>query len=256
MEGGRMKKILILLCVLFLFLGFVNSANAGRIVLANDEWTLSNRGFSTSPDAGTFATNVADWFTGGTTGNFLAYTNNFGFTESQLSNAMTSAGHAWTVSTAVSFDLTTLLNYDGIFLGGYAADNSVLTAYVNAGGNVYLAGGTATLGTAAQEAATWNPFLNNFGLGYGDPWNGVSGDIFISSLHPIFNNVESLYQNNGNDALDINILDPNAEVLVYHNEHGLYAVYDPVSQVPEPGTMLLFGTGLIGLAGLRRRFKK
>lgn len=29
-----------------------------------------------------------------------------------------------------------------------------------------------------------------------------------------------------------------------------------VNPIPEPTTMLLFGSGLIGLAGFRRRFKK
>jgi hypothetical protein len=114
----------------------------GRIIVAHDEVTLSNTGFSLAPDASQFALNVASWFTGSTAGNFLVFSTNFGLTESQLASTMTSAGHSWTVSTAVDFSLPNLLQYDAIFLAGTPADNQVLIDYVNAGGNVYLAGGT------------------------------------------------------------------------------------------------------------------
>jgi hypothetical protein len=61
---------------------------------------------------------------------------------------MTSAGHSWTVSTAVTFDLPTLLQYEGVFLAGNAVDNQVLINYVNNGGNIYLAGGTGWGGSS------------------------------------------------------------------------------------------------------------
>ncbi len=250
-----MKKRSIMLLALFLSIGVIcGTAHAGKIVLANDEWTLSNSGYSSVNDPDQFAKNVASWFTGGMGGgNFLAYSNNFGLTGSQLSNTMTGAGHTWTVSTAVTFDLATLSSYDGVFLAGYYVNNQVLIDYVNNGGNIYLAGGTG-VGGAAYEAGQWNAFLNTFGLGFGTFYNGVGGNIAISSTHPIFASVDHLYQSNGNDTLDLNAGDLRNQVLISQSGHGLYAVYD--SAVPLPPSILLLGTGIIGLVGSRILRKK
>ncbi|MEW6219399.1 MAG: VPLPA-CTERM sorting domain-containing protein [Thermodesulfobacteriota bacterium] len=233
-----------------LLLGLAGPASAGKIVLANDEWTLSYAHYTEPNDPGVFATNVAAWFTGGSAGSFLAYSNNFGLTGTDLANSMTGAGHSWTVSTAVSFDLATLQAYDGVFLAGTAADTTVLTQYVQGGGNVYLAGGTGW-GGAGGEAALWNPFLNNFGLGLDTEYNGVSGSIPISSSHPIFNGVDHLHQGNGQDTLDL-VAGDNAETLVSYYGHGLYAVYEGAAPVPVPAAGLLLASGLAGLAGVRR----
>ena len=78
------KNSVFLSLVLFAVIG-INNSYAGMIVLANDEWTLSETGYShTVSDPGVFATNVAGWFTGGSAGNFLAYSSNFGLTGSSL----------------------------------------------------------------------------------------------------------------------------------------------------------------------------
>ena len=240
----------------FLLAGpFVSTVHASKIVLANDEWTLSNRGFSGVNDPGQFALNVAAWFHGSATGGkFLVYSSVFGLTESSLRDTMTGAGHTWTVPVwtvpmTFPFDLPTLLEYDGVFLAGNAADNQVLIDYVNHGGNVYLAGGTG-LGSQNAEALRWNTFLNTFGLAFSTSENADVGSIPINSTHPIFVNVDHLYQNNGNDTLVVSTNDPRTQVLVYDAGCALYAVYD---SVPEPATLSLLIISLVGFIDMRRR---
>ena len=195
----------------------------GKIVVVNDDWVLSNTGFAAPNDPGTFATNVAAWFTGGRPGKFHAYSDHFGLTGSSLASAMTSAGHTWTTGTAgFTFDLATLQEYDGIFLLVAPADNQVLIDYVESGGNVYL----AYSGDGSHLDEQYNTFVNHFGLGLGVINNGIVGNVAVSSPHPIFAGVDSLYNVNGSDIVDLAPADPRQTILVSQNGHGLYAVYD------------------------------
>jgi hypothetical protein len=194
---------------------------AGKIVVANDEWTLSNAGFEAESDASVFATNIASWFAGGGPGSFLVYTNNFGLTQDSLAAVMTRAGHAWTISTSIPFDYATLRNYDGVFLGGFPVDNHTLIDYVWDGGNVYICGGTDVL----DEAAVYNDFLHRFNFAF-DSQNGVAGHTPISNDHRVFSGVHDLFQQ---DGTSVRLLYPGgrAFVLVSQDAQGLYALYDP-----------------------------
>lgn len=175
----------------------------GKVVANNDEWPLTNFGFSRAPSAAQFARNIADYFTGGAPGKFLVYSTNFGLADTQLAAVMTGAGHVWDRTTVnqPGFQLTlqTALQYDAIFLAADpVVNNQVLIDYVNAGGNVYVAGGTGCCGGAGGEAGRWNTFLNAFGLNFGAPYNGATGVFAPVSSHPLLNNVSSVYFDNGN----------------------------------------------------------
>ncbi len=232
------------------------TASAGRIVVNHDEWPLSNSGFAlaSAGSAGTFALNVAQFLKASPgPGNFLVYSTNFGF-GSQFVSTLTGSGHTVTASTAVPFDLATLLAYDGVILAlAPAADTTVLTNYVNAGGGVYLAGGTG-IGGATAEAAAWNPFLNNFGLGLqGGSYNFVVGTLPVTGVHPILSGVSSLYYDRGSTVF-LTGGTPNAQIVEQTaGGIGLLGVFDDSSTViPEPSTWLLVVTGL-GAAGFFRR---
>ena len=200
----------------------------GKIIVVNDDWVLSNTGFAAPNDPGTFATNVAAWFTGGRPGKFHAFSGHFGLTGSSLAAAMTTttAGHTWTTGTADSVTLATLQPYDGIFLLPAPleapVDTTVLIAYVEAGGNVYL----AYSGDPSHSDEQYNAFVTHFGLGLGVIYNGILGNVAINSPHPIFAGVDSLYNNIGSDIVDLAPADPRQRVLVSQNGHGLYAVYE------------------------------
>jgi hypothetical protein len=233
-----MRRVAVLVAGVSLLLT-VSQAQAGRIVVNHDEWTTSNFGFIEAPaDTAAFVQNVVSFLNlRGGPANVLAYSSNFSLRESGFVNALAAAGHSVTVGTEVALDLPTLLGYDAVFLAGSpAVDPSLLEAYVNAGGSVYLAAGTAAFGdvaglsnesNAALEANVWNPFLNRFGLALRpERYNGLLGNFVVGGTHPIFDQVTSLYYQYGSSVV-LSGNNPNAKIIEASVDGaGLIGVFD------------------------------
>jgi hypothetical protein len=196
---------------------------AGKLVVCMDEWTLSNTGYASAPTVAAFAANVGDLFAGDGTGNFLVYSGNFGLTGTSLASTMTGEGHTWTVSTAGPFTADGLAQYDGVFVAGVVSgafpNNQVLIDYIEAGGNVYVCGGTGNTG-AAGEAAGWNTLLNHFGLEFA-PTYTMSSTYAFASAEPLLAGVASMFFSGGNQVLDDNPADSAARVILTHGPTGL-----------------------------------
>lgn len=129
--------------------------------------------------------------------------------------------------------------------GGYNA--TVLTSYVNNGGNVYLAGGTVIL----SEDSIQDSFLANLGFEFGPAHNHISGYIVPSTSHPIFAGGSLLYYPNGNSVL-LTEGAPFAQLIAVEPNigAGLIGIYEArvSSEIPEPSSFLLAGAGLPALA--------
>jgi hypothetical protein len=199
----------------------------GQIFAANDEWALSDAGYAAAPDAEKLALNLAKWFTRGRPGKFLVYSTNWSVTGQRLAQTMTTAGHSWIVDSTMEFSLPNLLKYNAVFVAGDILDNSVLIDYVRAGGNVYLAGGTAWYG-AYTEAGRWNAFLNAFGLNFDyEPlpiWRVV---LPVDSTSPLLTGVSSLWllDDYGMAVQRLDARSPYTKTVLAYSGSGLYATY-------------------------------
>ncbi|HEV3332961.1 MAG TPA: hypothetical protein VG096_18365 [Bryobacteraceae bacterium] len=224
------------------------------IVVSHDEWMFSNGELGVDDDT-QFAKSIASFLTGGS-GNILILSNNFGLDGSNLQNLLTTSGYSVTESTVVPVSLS---GFNAVFVGGMAVNNALLTSYVNGGGSVFLEAGTGSFGTAAAEAAAWNPFLNAFDLGLANNFNGICCDTNVSPFHSqppygaaLFSGVNTVFANNGNDVSILGI-NPSVQVFNDANANGLYAA-ERIASVPEPSSVVVLAGFLLALGlTLRKR---
>src|SRR4051812_18210716 len=225
------------------------NAIAGAIVVGDDVNTFGT--FLAGANEARFAINVGNFLTTGqATKNLLLFESAPGDGTRDFSpvilNALTTAGFSVTVTTNYAMPFT---GFDAIFTEQKFPtvaflDNNSLINYVNSGGGVYIVGGVGP--NAAVEAAGWATFLNNFGLGLVNSYNGFT-NIPITSGNPIFAGVTSLNVGNGQSIIDLGT-NPNAQIVQTFQGQNVFAVVTgaQVPSVPEPTSLSLLLTGLLG----------
>jgi hypothetical protein len=250
-------------------------AQTGHIIAIGDEWLLSDQAFLDHPSQSLqLANNIAGYFNG-TTGNFLVLSNSGpvggvtgqrGVLGDSLAFAMLNTGHSWVVNPeGFAVTLASLQSYDAVFfsggVGSGAANASVLAQYVNGGGSVLVMAGTGDLGGPQDEANAWNPFLNQFGLGFGNEWFASSASLLnvptLPSSHPVGSLITSASWGFGQTAMDLNPADPLNEVALFGNFTGLggptgfdvgavpiIATYNLVTPTPGVAALLSLGGAL------------
>jgi len=171
----------------------------GIVVLSNDDWVLSDTAFTRLPTATTNLTLNLARLLATRTRRIHAYSDYFSLTGARLSSTLNGAGYIFTSGLGISLDLATLSQYDAVFLGipfPPASTLTVLQQYVAQGGNLYIHAGNGAA-TPNLVPDFWNPLLTRYGLSLGTGFNGLNGDIAVSSSHQVFNGVSAVFVNGG-----------------------------------------------------------
>ncbi len=254
--GQRLKTIIGLSVLLTLLWGNPSNALADSIVVSHDINTFGTD-VAGSQEA-TFAVNVANFLTSGDpTKNLLLFESNSDGSRNFATNVLDALTNSGFTVTRTSDYTTPFYSFDAIFVAqdfpkvGFL-NNTALINYVDGGGGVYLSGGVG--GPAPIEAAGWNNFLNHYGLAFSSVYNNIY-NVTVTSTHPLFAGITALGSGNGQSIIDLGT-NPNTQIVQTQGGQGMYAVYESSAPAPEPATILLFGTGIAGLAVCRIRRKK
>lgn len=253
----RSSRVVIAALALAALVPGLSASAQQKVVVSHDEWLTNgpdNGALEFNANEQQFVGNALDWFGIHSGASVLIYTDDPYITNHTFTDWLAARGYSVSVTTTP----LSLSGYDVIFgEGNPSYDAAGLAAYVMNGGNVMYMGGTG-IGGSVAEAAYSNAFLNLFGLAFADSYNGLGtvNTVGFDSQNPfgpaLFTGVSSVFANNGQDISSFSVANVTNQVFYGERQNGVFAAAQ-VTATPEPMSLTLLATGMLGVFGAARR---